>query len=164
MGCDFSRIKPFVALFSIVATLNYGISVTSCFAAIVTLLDLAATDVIGAQLHQQPRVEDWMLEPDSRFDSTSKLRRLLLSIAPTAAKHIKDAVSLLAEGGLERSSEAELMDLVVAESSRIMTLAKDLATQLRKGETGAPQRRQRQPAELLLLLRNAVRFPRVVKS
>ena len=101
-----------------------------------------------------------MLEPDSRFDSTSKLRRLLLS-----AKHIKDAVSLLAEGGLERSSEAELMDLVVAESSRIMHLASDLGAQLRKHDAQvAANKRQRQPAELLTLLTNAVRFPRIGKA
>ena len=99
---------------------------------------------------------------EERFTSTTKLRSLLVSITFSAAKHIEDAVALLSEGGLERSSEAELMDLVVAETSRIMHLARDLAVQLRRrGEVEEPGKRQRQPKELLLLLRNAVRFPRL---
>lgn len=45
-----------------------------------------------------------------------------------------------------------------------MYLAKDLGKQLHASNGPSVSTRQRQPTELLLLLRNAVRFPRVVKA
>ncbi|KAH8088870.1 cellulose 1,4-beta-cellobiosidase [Aureococcus anophagefferens] len=161
---SYGSVDKFAALLSIISSLNYGISVTSIFSVVVTLVATKTAKTIEKTVANLPKVQDWMLDPDARFTSTSHLRRLLLSIAPSASKHIEEAVALLSEGDLERASEAELMDLVVAESSRIMYLAKDLGKQLHASNGPSVSTRQRQPTELLLLLRNAVRFPRVVKA
>ncbi|KAH8073101.1 cellulose 1,4-beta-cellobiosidase [Aureococcus anophagefferens] len=161
---SYGSVDKFAALLSIISSLNYGISVTSIFSVVVTLVATKTAKTIEKTVANLPKVQDWMLDPDARFTSTSHLRRLLLSIAPSASKHIEEAVALLSEGDLERASEAELMDLVVAESSRIMYLAKDLGKQLHASNGPSVSTRQRQPTALLLLLRNAVRFPRVVKA
>lgn len=158
------RIDPFVAIYTIVATLLYGITPSAIFAVIVVIADIYAGTEVDAQLKRAPPVKPWMLKKGARLSTPAQLRRLLLSIAGTATKHVEEAIGLLAEGSLERTSEAELMDLVVAESSRIMHLARDLSRQLRKRDANVESNRQRQPSELLLLLRSAVRFPRVAKG
>ncbi|KAH8053276.1 cellulose 1,4-beta-cellobiosidase [Aureococcus anophagefferens] len=120
---SYGSVDKFAALLSIISSLNYGISVTSIFSVFVTLVATKTAKTIEKTVANLPKVQDWMLDPDARFTSTSHLRRLLLSIAPSASKHIEEAVALLSEGDLERAASPRL-----------------------------------------LLLRNAVRFPRVVKA
>lgn len=149
-------------LYEIVVTLCYAVNPVSIFSVAMSLVTAAVVTVITRRAKSQPRVEDWMLDNDAHFEDASQLEKVLVSIGPSVTESLKEAIDILGEGGLERNSRIELVDSIIAESSRALALAEDLREKLKKSkETVKKAHGQRQPRELKTLLNNAVRMPRV---
>ena len=149
-------------LYEIVVTLWYAINPVSIFSVAMSLVTAAVVTAITQRAKSQPRVEDWMLGDDTHFEDASQLEKVLVSIGPSVTASLKEAIDILGEGGLEQNSRIELVDSIIAESSRALALAEDLRDKLMSSkDTVKKAHGQRQPRELKTLLNNAVRMPRV---